>query len=98
MIDGINPEELFNGLTYPISFDELANKYEFCIISTNNEITMDYRYWAELSHQKYDNISFIFATTEYGSIDMDTSVCIKMNVDCLEAKPAGLYKVLTKNR
>lgn len=87
MIDGINMGELFLGLTYPISFDELANKYGFCIVSVNNEITMDERYWAELSYPKYDDISFIFATTEYGCIDVDTSACVIMNMDCLQAQP-----------
>ena len=90
MIDGINMGELFLGLTYPISFDELANKYGFCIVSVDNEITMDERYWAELSYPKYDDISFIFATTEYGCIDIDTSACIIMNMDCLQAQPISI--------
>lgn len=90
MIDGIDMGELFFGLTYPISFDELVSKYGFNIVSVNSEVTMDERYWAELTYPEYDNISFIFATTEYGFIDTDTSACIVMNIDCLQANSSAV--------
>lgn len=87
MIGGVDVEELFSGLSYPISFNELADQYDFVIISVESEVGMDECYWAELTHPLYDNISFIFATTEYGSMNANTSCCVMMNVDCLKASP-----------
>lgn len=87
MIDGVDIGELLSISNYPISFDKLVDQYGFVIDSAESEVRMDELYWVELTHPLYDNISFIFATTEYGSIDKDTSCCITMNADCLDARP-----------
>lgn len=87
MIDGVDIEKLFSISTYPISFDELVNRYGFVVDSVGNEIEMDNLYWSELTYPLYDNVSFIFAAAEYGSIDKDTSCCIIMNADCMDASP-----------
>lgn len=93
MIMGVKVEELFSGLTYPISIHELADRYDFLIISVEDEVGMDNCYWAELTYPLYDNISFIFATQEYDSINTNIHCTILMNVDCLEAVPVILGDV-----
>lgn len=87
MIAGIDMEELFSGLTFPIRLDKLADEFGFVVQLAGSEPGMDDCYWSELTHPLYDHVTFIFSTEEPGIIDA-TAVCtIRMTVDCLEAKP-----------
>ena len=86
-IDGVSPEELFSGVSYPISFEDLENRYGFIPISISDEATMSDLYWSEFRLPMYDNVTYIVGTWEYGLIDTNTSGVLSLNVDCREAQP-----------
>lgn len=79
MIDGLKPGELFIGVSYPASYEDLTEKYGFTLIEAGSERGMDDLYSSEFSHSMYDSISFIFYAKEYGRIEADTSCCIVLN-------------------
>lgn len=86
-IAGVKPKELFLGAAFPMDFEELANQYDLVPVSIGSEIGMDDCYWAEFTCSLYDNVKFVFATLTYGSIDETVPCTVKLDVDCLEAKP-----------
>ncbi len=84
-IMGVKPHDLFCGLTYPMDFDELSEKYDLEPVSVDAEIAEDGSYWAEFTSPLYDDISFVLATTACKTVD-ERAVCyVVMNVDCLKA-------------
>ncbi len=87
MIVGINPEKLFIGFSYPMDFDGLSDRYGLVSVSVDSEIGMDSCYWAEFTSSLYENVSFVFSTTTYGSIDENTKCTVLLNVDCEKAVP-----------
>lgn len=87
MIVGIDPEKLFLGLTVPMDFDGLSDRYDLVPVSVDSEIGMDDSYWAEFTSPLYENVSFIFATGIYHSIDENTKCTVLLNVDCEKAVP-----------
>ena len=86
-IDGVSPEELFSGVSYPISFEDLENRYGFIPLSISDEPTLSDLYWSEFRLPMYDNVTYIVGTWEYGLIDTNTSGVLSLNVDCREARP-----------
>ncbi len=86
-IDGLDPEELFEGLTYPISMDIFSDKYGFVPISIGNEQGMDNCYWSSFTHPMYEGVEFIIWTVEYGIIDEDSGCLLSLDMDSLDAKP-----------
>lgn len=86
-IIGIDPEKLFFGIPYPMDFDELSDRYDLVPVSVDSEIGMDDAYWAEFTSPLYENVTFIFATGIYNSIDENTKCTVLLNVDCLKAVP-----------
>lgn len=87
MIVGINPEKLFLGISYPMDFDGLSDGYDLVPVSVDSEIGMDDCYWAEFTSPLYENVTFIFATGIYNSIDENTKCTVLLNVDCEKAVP-----------
>lgn len=79
IIDGLKPRELFIGVSYPVSYEDLTEKYGFTLIEAGSETGMDDLYYSEFRYPLYDNISFIFYAREYGRIEADTSCCIVLN-------------------
>ncbi len=88
-IDGLKPEELFEGLTYPISMDIFSDKYGFVPVSIGKEKGLDDCYWSTFTHPMYEGVEFTFYTDEYGIIDKDfgNGCILSLNVDSLDAKP-----------
>ncbi len=88
-IDGLKPEELFEGLTYPVSMDIFSDKYGFVPVSIGKEKGLDDCYWSTFTHPMYEGVEFTFYTDEYGIIDKDfgNGCILSLNVDSLEAKP-----------
>ena len=86
-IDGVSPEELFSGVSYPLSFEDLENRYGFIPISISDEATLSDLYWSEFRLPMYDNVTYLVGTWEYGLIDTNTSGVLSLNVDCREARP-----------
>lgn len=87
MIVGINPEKLFLGLTVPMDFDGLSDRYDLVPVSVDSEIGMDGCYWAEFTSPLYENVTFIFAAGIYNSIDENTKCTVLLNADCEKAVP-----------
>lgn len=87
LIIGIDPEKLFFGLTYPMELGEFSDRYDLVPVSVDSEIGMDDCYWGEFTSPLYENVSFVFSTTTYGSIDENTKFSVRLNVDCLKAVP-----------
>lgn len=87
MIFGIDPEKLFLGLTVPMDFDGLSDRYDLVPVSVDSEIGMDGCYWAEFTSPLYEDISFVFATGTYGTIDEGAKCYVYLNVDCEKAVP-----------
>ena len=85
-IDGVGVSELFTGITYPISFDDLQNKYSFTADSIGTEKTMSDLYWSSFRHPSYKNVLFTFGTEEYGVIGGRTSTILQLDMDCREAE------------
>lgn len=79
MIDGIKLSDLFCGIDYPVSYDELQNKYGFKLIEAGSEAGMDDCYWSTFELPAYRNVSFIFYTREYGVFDEASGCCITLN-------------------
>lgn len=79
MIDGIKLSDLFIGIDYPVSYDELQNKYGFKLIEAGTEAGMDDCYWSTFELPAYRNVSFIFYTREYGVFDEASGCCIMLN-------------------
>lgn len=79
MIDGIKLSDLFIGIDYPVSYDELQNKYGFKLIEAGTEAGMDDCYWSTFELPAYPNVSFIFYTLEYGVFDEASGCCIMLN-------------------
>ncbi|MGN0620128.1 MAG: hypothetical protein ACI4J7_14025 [Ruminiclostridium sp.] len=79
MIDGLKPGELFIGVSYPVSYEDLTEKYGFTLIEAGSETGMDDLYSSEFNYPLYEDISFIFYAKEYGMIEEDTSCCIVLN-------------------
>jgi len=86
-INGLKPEVLFEGLTYPVSMDILSDKYGFVPVNIGKEQGMDNCYWSTFTHPMYEDLEFIFSTDEYGTIDKDSGCTLSLDVDSLEAKP-----------
>lgn len=86
-IVGVNAKDLFLGMSDSVNFDELSNQYNLVPVSIDSEIGEDGVYWAEFSCPLYDNVSFIFSTLTYGSIDESAKCTVSLNVDCLKAEP-----------
>lgn len=87
MIGGLKPEELFEGLTYPISMDMFSDKYGFVPVSIGSEAGLNDLYYSTFNHPMYENLEFVFCTKEYGIIEKDTSCILSLNMDSLDAKP-----------
>lgn len=86
-IVGVDAKDLFLGMANSVNFDELSKQYDLIPVSVDSEIGEDGVYWAEFSCPLYDNVSFIFSTLTYDSIDETTKCTVSLNVDCLKAKP-----------
>lgn len=87
MIIGINPEKLFLGIPYPMEFDGLSDGYDLVPVSVDSEIGMDGCYWAEFTSPLYENVTFVFATGTYGTIDESAKCYVHLNVACEKAIP-----------
>ncbi len=87
IIDGLKPEELFEGLSYPVSMDMFSDKYGFVPVSIGSEAGLNDLYYSRFTHPMYDDLEFIFCTKEYGIIEKDTSCELSLNMDSLDAKP-----------
>ncbi|MGN0701283.1 MAG: hypothetical protein ACI4J8_09825 [Oscillospiraceae bacterium] len=94
MIDGVSIDEMFTGLNsldFPLSVEEFSEIFGFDIISCSDETGMDDCYSVTFSLPLYENVVFVFSTTEKGIINTDTSVFIELKVDSLLAKPVITY-------
>lgn len=87
MINGMGPNDLFAGLTYPQNLEEFAHNYGFDIISIDKEPTLDGCFFSELSYPEYENVSFVFITDESGTMDSESGLYLVLNVDSLDAQP-----------
>ncbi len=88
IIVGVASDELFTGVTYPLSFDDLQSKYGFVAESIDTEKGLDDAYWSVFTHPSYTDVFFIFSTKEYGVInDGERGGAVELDVDCLEAYP-----------
>lgn len=87
IIDGLKPEELFEGLSYPVSMNIFSKKYGFVPVSIGSEAGLNDLYYSRFTHPMYENLEFIFCTKEYGIIEKDTICELSLNMDSLEAKP-----------
>ncbi len=86
-IIGLTPEDLFEGLTYPVSMDIFSAKYGFVPVGIDKEKGMDNCYWSTFTHPMYEGVEFIIWTVEYGIIEEDSGCILSLNVDSLDAKP-----------
>ncbi|MGN0679303.1 MAG: hypothetical protein ACI4JS_06550 [Oscillospiraceae bacterium] len=87
MIGGLEPTDLFSGLTYPVTLDILSDRYGFTPIYISKDKSSDGYYWSEFSHPKYENVSFLFRSKEFGYIYESSRCNLKLNADSLNAKP-----------
>ena len=78
MIDGVKLSDLFSGISYPVSYEELEEKYGFTLIEAATELGMFDLYESAFELPSYDNIRICFFTREYGVIEEDTSCMIKL--------------------
>ena len=78
MIDGVKLSDLFSDISYPVSYEELEEKYGFTLIEAATELDMFDLYESTFELPSYDNIRFCFFTREYGIIEEDTSCMIKL--------------------
>lgn len=86
-IDGLKPTDLFKGISYPVSYDILSSRYGLVQRSIEKEASIDGLYVSIFSHPKYETVEFVFFAKEFGFIDEDTSVWLRLNVDSLYAEP-----------
>lgn len=78
MIDGVKMSELFSGISWPVSYEELVDKYGFTLIESYTELGMFDLYESEFEHPSCGDIRFFFYAREYGVIEKDMSCCIKL--------------------
>ena len=86
-IDGVTPNELFSGVSWPLSFEDLENRYGFIPLGIEDEAGMSGLYWSEFRFPMYDDITYIVGTEEYGVLEADSSGVLSLKVDCREAYP-----------
>ncbi|MGN0682525.1 MAG: hypothetical protein ACI4JY_02515 [Oscillospiraceae bacterium] len=86
-IDGLKPTDLFKGISYPVSYDILSSRYGLVQRSIEKEASIDGLYVSIFSHPKYETVEFVFFAKEFGFIDEETSVWLRLNVDSLYAEP-----------
>lgn len=86
-IDSIDSKRLFLDLNYPVSLDDLADKYNLVPVSSESGNGSGYTYWAEFTCPLYEGVSFVIATTAYPDIDENAWCAIFLDTDCLNAAP-----------
>ena len=86
-IYGLKPTDLFKGISYPVSYDILSSRYGLVQRSIEKEASIDGLYVSSFSHPRYETVEFVFFAKEFGFIDEETSVWLRLTVDSLYAEP-----------
>lgn len=74
-IFALKPDELFIGITYPMSFDELEQTYGVQFDSISDEVGMSDCCWSSII---YGNVEIVFSTFEPRTIDSDSGCNIRL--------------------
>ncbi len=79
MIDGVQKEKLFQGITFPMGFDELEQAYGIeCTECPEEKDGMSEMYYAQFIHKLYPDCEIRLYTNEKGIIDTDSSCVMRV--------------------
>lgn len=95
IIDGVKTSALLNEFYYPLTIDELCDRYGFELVSEQTEPGLPDGWSASFTHSIYENVTFTVKLRSSSSkIDGETLWYIVLNTDCKEAVPVSLPKLI----
>ncbi len=96
-IDGIGMDELFSGLSFPLTRAEFAEKTGFILGYSDTEPSMDDMFWTSYTHPQYGAVLLSIAAKQQDVIDEAASMVLQLDVDCTLAKPLSQYPAINSD-